>query len=106
MNYFKEKGKVIKVPIEDYKHLEEDCKLKEHYAFNTLSLKLDEYIEDWHWYDREMFEWYRHSGMSIRKIAASTTISWVSIFNTLKDCKLKVKQDLKQDYETYKKETS
>ena len=106
MTYFKEKGKVIKVPIEEYKHLEENCELKEHHAFNDLSLKVDEYIEDWHWYDRKMFQMYRHNNTSIRKMAALTGISWVSIFNTLKDCKLNIKEDLKEDYETYKKETS
>jgi hypothetical protein len=42
--------------------------------------------------------------MSIRKIAAETKISWVSIFNTLKNAKNILKEKLKEDYEDYKNE--
>ena len=42
--------------------------------------------------------------MSIRKIAAETKISWVSIFNTLKNAKNIIKDKLQEDYEDYKNE--
>ena len=45
---------------------------------------------------------YRDTNMSIRKIAAETKISWVSIFNTLKNAKNILKEKLKEDYEDYK----
>ena len=106
MTYFKEKGKVIKVPIEEYKHLEENDSLNEHYAYHDLHLSVNEEVKTWHWYDGDLFDLYRTENTSIRKIAALTGISWVSIFNTLKECKLKIKENLKEDYETYKKETS
>ena len=105
MNYFNQKNKIIKVPIDELQELECENKLKELEAFNELSLKVDYHIQDWHWFDKEIFEWYRHSGLSIRKMAEKTNISWVTIFNTLKDCKIKIKNELKDDYEKYKKET-
>jgi len=106
MTYFKEKGKVIKVPIEEYKHLEENDKLKEHHAFNDMSLKVDECTDDWHWFYKMIFDMYRFENTSIRKMALDTGISVPTIFNTLKECKLDIKDKLKKDYETYKKETS
>ena len=105
MSYFNQKSKVKKVNIDDYIHLEDTDELKEQEAFNELSIKIDNEIENWHWYDKDLFELYRHSGMSIRKIAAGTSISWVSIFNTLKSCKGKIKDKLQKDYEKYKKES-
>ena len=39
--------------------------------------------------------------MSIRKIASETNISWVSIFNSLKNIKNDLREDLKEDYEDW-----
>jgi len=105
MSYLVQKSKVRKVNIDDFLHLEDTDKLQEHKAFHELALKIDNEIENWHWYDKDLFELYRHSGMSIRKIAAGTSISWVSIFNTLKNCKGKIKDKLHKDYDQYKKYT-
>ena len=104
MSYFKERSKVSKLPIDDYIHLEDDNTIEENIAFNEFTLKVDEEVSKWHWYDRDLFELYRHSGLSIRKIADKTEISWVSIFHTLKDCKGKIKECLENDYKNYKNE--
>ena len=40
--------------------------------------------------------------MSIRKLASETKISWVSIFNTLKNLKLDIKNKISEDYEDFK----
>ena len=65
---------------------------------------IDKQVDGWHWYDRDLFELYRHSGLSIRKIAKETGISWVSIFHTLKNCKGKIKEELENDYKKYKEQ--
>ena len=106
MSYLVQKNKVRKVNIDDFLHLEDTDELQEQEAFHELAVKIDNEIEGWHWYDKDLFELYRHSGMSIRKIAAGTSISWVSIFNTLKKCKGKIKENLEKDYEQYKKSSS
>jgi predicted DNA-binding protein YlxM (UPF0122 family) len=62
---------------------------------------MDSYIEDWHWYDQKLFKLYRDTDMSIRKIAAETGISWVSIFNTLKKCKKDLNDKFNEDYDDY-----
>jgi hypothetical protein len=39
--------------------------------------------------------------MSIRKLAKETGISWVSIFNTLKKCKIDLRENFSEDYDDY-----
>ena len=46
---------------------------------------------------RELF-----TDMSIRKLAAETKISWVSIFNSLKHLKKDIKYKLAEDWEDFK----
>ncbi len=104
LDYFRQRSKVIKVCIDDYKYLIDNNTINENEAFNILSNKIDSEIDKWHWYDKDMFELYRHSGLSIRKIAKETNISWVSIFHTLKNCKGKIKEELENDYKKYKEE--
>jgi len=109
VSYFRERSKVVKIPIEEMFvdsniELIDSDNIKENEEYHKLTLKINEEINKWHWYDREMFEIYRHSGLSIRKIASETNISWVSIFNTLKDCKGRIKEKLIDDYNNYKNE--
>ena len=63
---------------------------------------IDEHIEDWRWYERRLFQLYRDSGLSIRGIAKETNISWVSIFNTLKNAKHELKQKFQDDWSDLK----
>ena len=59
-------------------------------------------IDKWHWYDRQLFNIYKDTELSIRDIAKETTISSSSIFNTIKNCKRKIKSVLEEDYADYK----
>lgn len=88
----------IEVNVKDFNRGKD---LQELEAYNKVSKKIDAIIEDWHWYDKELFNIYRFTDLSIRGIAKETTISWVSIFNTLKRCKEIIKEELGEDYEDY-----
>ena len=100
--YFKQKQRVIKVNIEQYTHLVDDSNLDEQEAFHKLSKQVEKETKKWYWYDKQLFDIYMNEGKSIRKIAQGTTISWVSIFNTLTICKNKIRVNLQKDYEDYK----
>lgn len=63
---------------------------------------IDEHIEGWRWYENRLFKLYRDSNLSIRGIAAETNISWVSIFNTLKNAKQEIKDKFEETYLDYK----
>ena len=73
-------------------------------AYTLLLSKIHEEVDSWHWYDKQLFTIYKDTDLSIRDIAKETTISSSSIFNTLKNCKSKVRNKFKEDYEDYKNE--
>lgn len=100
--YYNAKNKVYKVNIDDYQINYEDS-LEEQEAYNNICKMIDKEIENWHWYDKKLFELYKNTDMSIRKLAKETGISWVSIFNTLKNCKTKIKDRFQDDWDKYKK---
>ena len=66
--------------------------------FESIMSKANEHINNWHWYDKKLFEIYVNEGLSMREIAKGTGISLRSIFSTLKTCKEKLKNELKEDY--------
>lgn len=105
--YYNSKRKIQKVSIDDDKNflqIADETNLEEHEAFNKVCTLIDEVAEEWSWYDRKLFNLYRDTDLSIRKIAVETNISWVSIFNTLKNCKTDVRSRLGETYEDYKNE--
>ena len=105
--YYNSKRKIQKVSIdneENFLQIADETNLEEQEAFNRVCILIDEVAEDWAWYDRKLFKLYRDTDLSIRKIAAETNISWVSIFNTLKNCKQDVRSKLSEAYEDYKNE--
>ena len=105
--YYNSKRKIIKVSIDDeenFLQIADETNLEEHEAFNKVCLLIDEVAEEWNWYDRKLFKLYRDTDLSIRKIAAETSISWVSIFNTLKNCKQDVRSKLSETYDDLKNE--
>ena len=73
-------------------------------AYLKMLSKVHEEVDSWHWYDKQLFTIYKDTDLSIRDIAKETTISSSSIFNTLKNCKSKIKTKFKEDYEDYKNE--
>lgn len=105
--YLKSKNKIQKISIDDeqtYIQIPNDSQMDEQVAFHKLCTMIDDITEEWHWYDKKLFKLYRDTHLSIRKIAEETNISWVSIFNTLKNAKDEIKNKLKEDFEDYKNE--
>ena len=112
-NYMNKKNKIQKINIDFFKEdildkqfdlfLEDSNEIEWNIAAHSFSKELDKEVLKWNWYDRKMFEIYRHSGMSIRKMADEIGISWVSIFHTLKKCKQSVKDNLENEYNQYLK---
>ncbi len=75
--------------------------IEEKQAFDKLCAMIDTEANKWHWYDEQLFQIYKNNKTSVRKIAKNTDISWVSIFNTIKNCKGKIKERFYEDYEDY-----
>ncbi len=70
-------------------------------ARNIIENKINNILDDMHWYDAKMFRLYRFSGKSYRKLAKDTGISWVSIYNTIKNVKEVLSTEVGEDYQDY-----
>jgi DNA-directed RNA polymerase specialized sigma24 family protein len=92
------------VCLEDVKELMSSDETNRKEAQYRLDCKIDEITEGWHWYDRLLFEHYRTSGDSLRKINKDTNISLMSLFTTIKNCKQRLREELGEDYEDFKNE--
>ena len=99
--YYNKKKKVNKVNFDDQWELFDDSNIEEHKAYNDICLLIDEEIKNWDWYDRKLFKLYRDSDMSMRDIAKETNISLISIFNSIKNYKIILKEKFESDYQEY-----
>lgn len=107
MQFLNAKNKVKKLSIDEdhfFWQLKDVDTIEENEAFHKICKLIDEEMQTWAWYNRKLTELYRDTDLSIRKIAAKTNISFVSIFNTLKKCKIEIKNKLQDQYENYKSE--
>lgn len=103
--YYNSKRKINKVSIDNEEfcvQIPDDNQMDEQIAFNKICKLIDDEIEMWDWYNRKLFKIYRDSGLSIRGIAAQTKISWVSIFNSLKNMKTRIKNEFQEDWDNYR----
>lgn len=102
--YYNSKRKITKVSIDDDEftfEIPNHTQMDEQVAFHKICTMIDDHIDGWRWYEKKLFSLYRDTDLSIRGIAAETNISWVSIFNTLKNAKQEIKDKFQEDYEDY-----
>ena len=102
--YYNSKKKVNKISIDNEEYFYEipdDTQMDEQIAFNKLCKLIDNEVESWEWYNKKLFKIYRDTPLSIRGIANETNISWVSIFNSLKNAKKKIKNKFQEDWDDY-----
>ena len=75
----------------------DDTNHEEEQAFFRFNEKINTYLKtlesksktennERYWYDGKMFQMYKDSDLSMRKLAKLSGISFVSIFHTLKKC--------------------
>tara|TARA_R100000781_G_scaffold60273_2_gene38520 strand:- start:4723 stop:5310 length:588 start_codon:yes stop_codon:yes gene_type:complete len=103
--YYNNKKKINKFSIDDLEftyQIADDSQMDEQIAFHKICTMIDEKLNSLHWYDKKLFTIYKDTHLSIRKLAAETKISWVSIFNTLKHIKQEIKEEYLEDWQDYK----
>jgi RNA polymerase sigma factor (sigma-70 family) len=66
--------------------------------YGVLLHKIDNEMKTWHWYDQMLFKLYKDSDMSMRDIAKETNISLTNIYNTIKHCKDRLRDNVGEDY--------
>ena len=103
--YYNNKKRINKVSLDDMEfsyQIADDSQMDEQVAFHEICTMIDEKLNSLHWYDKKLFTVYKNTHLSIRKLAAETRISWVSIFNTLKHIKKEIRHEYLEDWEDYK----
>ena len=100
ITYQKQKAGVHKVDIETVLFLTaEETEETLHLALNTIQEKIEAEMYRWHTYDKRLFEVHVLENRSMRTIEAGTNISLKSIFNTIKNCKTRLRNEIGEDYE-------
>jgi DNA-directed RNA polymerase specialized sigma24 family protein len=99
--YYNKKKKINKVSFDGCWELFDDSNLEEQKAYNDICMLIDEEIKNWDWYDRKLFKLYRDTDLSMRDIAKETNISLISIFNSIKNYKIILKEKFENDYQEY-----
>tara|TARA_R110000796_G_scaffold41003_1_gene101271 strand:+ start:387 stop:953 length:567 start_codon:yes stop_codon:yes gene_type:complete len=99
-----EQSLVYKEELKDYL-LEDTTDTEEQEAFDRFCGLIDNYLIDQekekNWYGAKMFQVYRETNLSMRKMANLSNISWVSIFHTLKSVKQDLRNNFQEDWEDY-----
>jgi predicted DNA-binding protein YlxM (UPF0122 family) len=66
--------------------------------YGVLLHKIDNEMKTWHWYDTMLFKLYKDSNKSMRDLAEETNISLTNIYNTIKHCKERLRENVGEDY--------
>ncbi len=98
----KYRQKNIKVSLYELDNLSnEDYEMQMFTAYDKIEDKIYSEIETWQEYDKRLFSLYLKGDISMREISAGTNISLTSIFNTIKNCKEKIRIQCGEDYQDY-----
>lgn len=74
---------------------------EEREAFEKICQIIEKEAKEWEWYDRELFNIYFTSDMSYRTMSKEIGISFVSLYNNIRESSKKIKKILKEDYEDF-----
>ncbi len=83
------RSKVEILPIS--KDVEYEISLFDEINLEEITKPYYDYINTWSWYDKMLFLLWVDSGVSMREISRRTRISFMSVYNTIKNCKQKIK---------------
>jgi DNA-directed RNA polymerase specialized sigma24 family protein len=80
---------------------DEESEVEKHEAYKRLDSKIKQEILNWHWYDAKLFTLYLEQDVSMRALSKMTNISIGSIFQTLKNCKERLRENVGDDWEDF-----
>jgi RNA polymerase sigma factor (sigma-70 family) len=90
-----------KVNLDSIYSLSSEDSVESQKAINRIDELIDDEINNWHFYDKMLFDIYRNTDLSMREIAEKTDIHYTSIFHTLKRCKKRLQEAVGEDYKDY-----
>jgi len=106
-DYQKSSSKFLFHNIDYFNHLEteQESTIREE-AYERVMQKMFREMDeldndDKYAYNKELFNLYANTAMSMRCISDVTTISLSSIFNTIKQCRIHLSEELREDIEDF-----
>lgn len=102
--YDNKKAEVEKVDIDTIRTIATEYQDHNKEELEVLLDKMNQCIEELHWYDKKIFEIYYGRGETIRQLSAGTKISSSSIFNTIKNVRETIKAKCEKEYKDYSQE--
>ena len=92
----RKEAKITKVNIEYLEKFVEEEEVKEYKDIEGKMKELDTVLDSVYWYDRKVFDLISQ-GMSIAELSKKTNISYYSLYNTYKNVKTLIKQNIQWD---------
>ena len=92
----RKEAKITKVNIEYLEKFVEEEEVKEYKDIEGKMKELDTVLDGVYWYDRKVFDLIS-DGMSIAELSKKTNISYYSLYNTYKNVKTLIKQNIEWD---------
>lgn len=99
----KQDAKTRTLDIANYTYISEDENaLIEVEAKNIIFDKVEKEQNSWHSFDALLFEHYKDTDKSMRKIAKDSKLPLMTVFNTIKHCKQRIRENVGEDYQDFK----
>ena len=92
----RKEAKITKVNVDYLEKFVEEEEVKEYKDIEGKMKELDTVLDGVYWYDRKVFDLIS-SGMSIAELSKKTNISYYSLYNTYKNVKTLIKQNIEWD---------
>lgn len=93
----RKEAKITKVNIEYLEKFVEEEKQKEYKDIEGKMKQLDNLLDKVYWYDAKVFRLLTEEKMSIAELSKKTGISYYSLYNTYKNVKTLIKQNIQWD---------
>ena len=89
----RKEAKITKVNVDYLEKFVEEEEVKEYKDIEGKMKELDTLLDKVYWYDRKVFDLIS-SGMSIAELSKKTSISYYSLYNTYKNVKTLIKENI------------
>ena len=97
MDLCRKESKIIKVNVEYLEKFVQEEEIKEHKDIEGKMKQLDSLIDKMYWYDAKVFKLVTEDKMSIAELSKKTGISYYSLYNTYKNAKTLIKNNIEWD---------
>jgi len=61
-----------------------------------ITTRIEEILQEMHWFDRKLFNLYVKKFNSVRKLSKETKLGHVTVYNTIKKCRNNIKKKLNE----------